>query len=136
MYAGRAIDAGVDRDAHYKKMRATCKRFFWMNAMDPTDDEIARAIEALLATRRAEASICPSEAARRLRPDGWRALMPAVRRVAFGMAHAGRLRITQGATTIAGDTEAAGSAGVRGTAPDDPIAVRGAIRLRRPLLPR
>jgi hypothetical protein len=106
-----------------------------MNAMDPTDDEIAHAIEALLATRRAEASICPSEAARRLRPDGWRALMPAVRRVAFGMARTGRLRITQGATTIAGDTQVMQSAGVSSTVPDDPSAVRGAIRLRRPVLP-
>ena len=107
-----------------------------MNATDPSDDDIARAIEALLATRRADASICPSEAARRLRPNGWRALMPAVRRVAFRMARTGRLRITQGATTIAGDTPSDASDGVGGSAPDEPSAVRGAIRLRRPLLPR
>ena len=107
-----------------------------MNATDPTDNEIAHAIEALLAMRRAEASICPSEAARRLRPAAWRALMPAVRRVAFEMARAGRLRITQGATTIAGDTQADASDGISGTAPDDPSTVRGAIRLRRPVLAR
>lgn len=102
-----------------------------MNATGPTDEQIAGAIEALLATRRADASICPSEAARRLRPDAWRALMPAVRRVAFEMARAGRLRITQGATTIAGDgrPDAGGVDG--GIAAGDPPAVRGAIRLRR-----
>ena len=57
---------------------------------------IAEAIDALLAARRADASICPSEVARRLSPDDWRALMPRVREVAFDMARAGRVRITQG----------------------------------------
>jgi hypothetical protein len=89
-------------------------------APPPTDAEIAQAIEALLRSRAADASICPSEAARHLRADGWRPLMPAVRRVAATLARAGRLRITQGAREVApreldGDT------------------LRGPIRLRAPL---
>ncbi len=104
-----------------------------MNAPEPTDKQIVAAIEALLAARCADASICPSEAARRLRPDAWRALMPAVRRVAFDMARAGRLRITQGATTIGRDGRAdEASSGSKAGLNDQPT-VRGAIRLRRPV---
>lgn len=107
-----------------------------MNAPEPTDKQIVAAIEALLAARCADASICPSEAARRLRPDAWRALMPAVRRVAFDMARAGRLRITQGATTIGhdGQADAPARGGQHGL--NDQPTVRGAIRLRRPVPPR
>jgi hypothetical protein len=85
----------------------------------PTDDEIAQAIEALLHDRAAGSSICPSDAARRLRTDEWRPLMAAVRRVAATLARAGRLRIAQG---------------VREVAPlkITRLPLRGPIRLRRP----
>lgn len=84
----------------------------------PTDDEIAQAIEALLASRAATSSICPSDAARSLRADEWRPLMPAVRRVAATLARAGRLRITQGERQIAPREVEDGT-------------LRGPIRLRR-----
>ncbi|KLJ00625.1 DUF3253 domain-containing protein [Luteimonas sp. FCS-9] len=72
-------------------------------------------ILALLATRTAEASICPSEVARALRPGGdWRALMPAVRNVAATLAHAGTLEITQ-----------------RGAVVDPDAPPPGPVRLRR-----
>lgn len=101
-----------------------------MTAAPPTDTEIAAAIASLLAQRRADASICPSEVARRLRPADWRDLMPAVRRVAVDLARAGRLRITQGSATV--DVAPADPAPhPRG----DPATLRGAIRLRRPLPP-
>jgi hypothetical protein len=66
----------------------------------PTDEQIAQAIEALLRARAATSSICPSDAARRLRTDEWQPLMPDVRRVAATLARAGRLRITQGERDI------------------------------------
>ncbi|MEO0822520.1 MAG: DUF3253 domain-containing protein [Pseudomonadota bacterium] len=53
------------------------------------------AILALLAARRQGATICPSEAARALDPEGWRALMPLVRRAAGAMAAAGRIAVLQ-----------------------------------------
>jgi len=84
----------------------------------PTDDEIAQAIEALLRSRAATSSICPSDAARRLRADEWRPLMPAIRRVAATLARDGRLQITQG------DRQLDAGAIERGE-------VRGPIRLRR-----
>jgi hypothetical protein len=66
----------------------------------PTNEEIAQAIAALLEARAATSSICPSDAARRLRTDEWRPLMPAIRRVAATLARQGRLRITQGARSV------------------------------------
>jgi hypothetical protein len=85
----------------------------------PTDDEIAQAIEALLGARAAAASICPSDAARSLRADEWRPLLPAIRRVAATLARAGRLCITQGEREVAPNEVEAGT-------------LRGPIRLRRP----
>ena len=79
------------------------------------DDDIEAAILALLQARAESASICPSEVARALAPDeaGWRALMPAVRRVAAAMASAQRLRVTARGVDV------------------DALAARGPIRLAR-----
>ncbi|KPF67079.1 hypothetical protein IP84_14460 [beta proteobacterium AAP99] len=76
-------------------------------------------LAALLATRRPEASICPSELARVLaeqagEPQAWRRWMPAAREAAVTLARLGRVRITQGAIE---------------RSPDEPM--RGAIRIRR-----
>jgi hypothetical protein len=83
----------------------------------PTDEEIARAIHALLGARAGASSICPSEAARSLRADEWRPLMPSVRRVAATLARVGRLRITQGGREVTPQALEDGE-------------VRGPIRLR------
>ncbi|MEL7349130.1 MAG: DUF3253 domain-containing protein [Pseudomonadota bacterium] len=79
-----------------------------------TDEPAAAAILSLLAERQPEASICPSEAARRLDPTGWRNRMAEVREAAARLAAAGRLVVTQGGSPV------------------DPAAARGPIRLRRP----
>ncbi|RZL56022.1 MAG: DUF3253 domain-containing protein [Variovorax sp.] len=80
------------------------------------DRRIASTIDTLLGTRAASTSICPSEVARALADDeaAWRALMPAVRRVAAAMAAAGRLRVTRGDVEV------------------DAMSAGGPIRLRRP----
>lgn len=81
----------------------------------PTDDDILATIDRLLAHRAADATICPSDAARALRPGGdWRALMDDVRRVATAEHHAGRLEIRQHGEKI------------------DPSSIHGPIRLGRP----
>lgn len=73
------------------------------------------AILELLGQRRAGASVCPSEVARRCYAgDAWRGHMEAVRQAARRLAHAGRLQITQGGREV------------------DPCTFRGAIRLRLP----
>lgn len=78
----------------------------------PLDAALERAILDLLGARGVGASICPAEAARRVRPDGWRPLMERTRRAARRLAHAGRIVITQ-----------------RGR-PVDPGRFRGPVRLR------
>lgn len=62
-----------------------------------TDAAIEDSIFALLAARREGTTICPSEVARALRPDGnqWRPLMPQVRQVAQRLGLAQRLRVTR-----------------------------------------
>lgn len=81
----------------------------------PSDARIRQAIDELLDARRDGATICPSDAARALRPDGdWRALMDDVRRVATDETDAGRLEVRQGGERV------------------DPSGARGPIRLARP----
>ena len=60
--------------------------------VDDVDARLERAIGALLDQRRPDASICPSEAARAVDPEGWRELMPAARAAAGRLAAAGRRR--------------------------------------------
>lgn len=76
------------------------------------EDPIEAAILALTAARGAEKSICPSEVARSLRPEGWQALMGPVRQAAIRLVQAGRIEILRKGRPVA------------------PDAVRGVIRLR------
>jgi hypothetical protein len=68
--------------------------------MTPAD--IERQIFLLLAQRRPDATICPSEVARALGTNAapWRALMPQVRQVAQVLAHDGRLHVTRGGVPV------------------------------------
>lgn len=62
----------------------------------PARDTIIAKIDELLGQRAPEATICPSDVARALRPDGdWRALMDPVREVGAAQARAGRLEVRQ-----------------------------------------
>jgi hypothetical protein len=82
--------------------------------MDDVDRRPELAIDALLGERRPGASICPSEAARAVDPDGWRALMPAARAAASRLAAAGRGEVTHGGDMV------------------DVASARGPVRVRRP----
>lgn len=84
-------------------MAGICTR--WRDLATPavsavTDAAIGEAIQDLLRRRAADATICPSEVARTLAPEGWRALMPQVRAVAVELARHGQLEIRQGGHTI------------------------------------
>ncbi len=116
------------------KVCATCgRRFSWRRAWADRWDEVRycstgcrrhrpgaldRALEdailSLLAERRADASICPSEAARHARPEDWREQRERTRRAARRLGAAGRLEITQGGRVV------------------DPSTAKGPIRLRLP----
>ena len=78
------------------------------------DRALEAAIDELLHARANDATICPSEAARRVDPDGWEALMEPARRAARRMVAAGTLEIVQKGRVV------------------DPSTARGPIRLRRP----
>jgi hypothetical protein len=75
---------------------------------------LERAIAELLAQRRPEASICPSEAARAVDPEGWRDLMPAAREAAGRLAATGAVEVTQGDRVV------------------DVATASGPVRIRRP----
>jgi hypothetical protein len=80
---------------------------------DPTDAALERAILDLLAGRQRDATICPSEAAKRVRPDAWRDLMEPARRAARRLVVRGEIEVTQGGRVV------------------DPSTAKGPIRLRR-----
>lgn len=84
----------------------------------PVDRELEQAIRSLLAARAADATICPSEAARAVAgPDAdeprWRELMEPARRAARRLVVAGEVEITQRGRVV------------------DPSTARGPIRIRR-----
>ena len=85
-----------------------CRR----SKLGPLDQDLEAAILDLLTDRARGATICPSEAARRVAPEDWRELMERTRSAARRLAAAGRLDICQ-----------------KGRAAD-PSTARGPIRLR------
>jgi len=86
---------------------------------DVPDPDLDRRIEAavsdLLDARAADATICPSEAARRVAGDDgdWRALMDPVRAVVGALVTRGEVEVTQGGEVV------------------DLASARGPIRVRR-----
>lgn len=79
------------------------------------DTALERAILDVLAARARGASICPSEAARRVAPDDWRPLMERTRSAARRLVASGELEMIQRGQAV------------------DPSTARGPVRLR--LLP-
>jgi hypothetical protein len=70
----------------------------------PVDRELEATILAMLDARRRGATICPSEAARAIDPDGWRDLMEPARRAARRLVADGRVDITQRGRVVDGST--------------------------------
>ena len=82
--------------------------------MDDVDRVLERTIDELLDQRRPGTTICPSEAARAVDPDGWRELMPAARAAAGRLVAAGQAEVTQRGEVV------------------DVATARGPVRIRRP----
>ncbi|MEM7387195.1 MAG: DUF3253 domain-containing protein [Verrucomicrobiota bacterium] len=76
-------------------------------------DLLRKAILDLLARRKPGATICPSEAARLVAPDGWRDLMELTRRVALVLVNEGLVDICQ-----------------KGNVVDPSAGIKGPVRLR------
>ena len=77
-----------------------------------TDATLTDAILVLLDSRPANATICPSEAARRVSPNSWQHLMEPVRAAARRLMSEGRVVITQQGRVV------------------DPSTAKGPIRIR------
>lgn len=78
----------------------------------PVDKVLEQAVLDLLADRQVGGTICPSEAARRVRATGWEELMEPARSAARRLADQGFVEITQGGRVV------------------DPSTARGPIRIR------
>jgi hypothetical protein len=70
----------------------------------PVDRELEAAILDLLGARAGDATICPSEAARAVDPEGWRDLMEPARAAARRLVAEGRVEITQGGRVVDAST--------------------------------
>ena len=109
---GRSFDWRPALAAAWDEVRwcsDACRR----RGIRPVDRALEAAIDTLLDGRDGDATICPSEAARRVDPAGWRELMEPARRAARRMVAAGTLEIVQGGRVV------------------DPSHAKGPIRLRR-----
>lgn len=91
-----------------------CSRSCRDRGVGAVDRDLEAAIAALLEARAAGATICPSEAARQVRPEDWREWMEATRRAARRMVARGELRMLQKGRDV------------------DPDTARGAVRLGLP----
>ena len=80
--------------------------------VQPVDVALEQAITGLLSGRARGATICPSEAARLVDPDGWQQLMEPARAAARRLVARGRVEITQSGRVV------------------DPSTCKGPIRIR------
>ena len=85
-----------------------CRR----RGLSDSDAALETAIRELLAARARTATICPSEAARRIDPEGWRELMEPARMAARRLVARGEVQIVQGGRVV------------------DPSTAKGPIRIR------
>jgi hypothetical protein len=81
--------------------------------VDDAGRALERAIDALLDARAPGATICPSEAARAVAPEGWRELMPEARAAAGRLAARGAVEVTRRGAVV------------------DVATARGPVRIRR-----
>ncbi|MFG6278674.1 DUF3253 domain-containing protein [Microbacterium sp. 5K110] len=84
-----------------------------MPSSSAADPRLVASIRSLLAARAEGATICPSEVARAVGGDEWRALMPSARDAARVLAEEGEVEVTQRGEVV------------------DVTTARGPVRIRR-----
>ena len=90
-----------------------CSKSCRRQGVSEADLHLEAAILELLEARSGGSTICPSEAARRVDPDGWRDRMDAARRAARRLVADGRAEVLQRGRVV------------------DPSTAKGPIRIRR-----
>ncbi len=98
---------------NWDRMRFCSDRCRRQRGTAKLDRDLELAIHELLAKRDHGATICPSEAARRVRPEAWRSIMERTRCAARRLFQRGELEILQHGRPV------------------DPSTARGPVRLRR-----
>lgn len=108
---GREIEWRKKWERDWEQVRY-CSKSCRSRGVTETDTTLERAILDLLNKRKGGATICPSEAARAVDPEGWRDLMEPARRAARRLVDAGTVVITQQGHVV------------------DPSTAKGPIRVR------
>lgn len=109
---GRTIEWRKKWERDWDQVRY-CSTACRKRGVTKTDQALQDAIIELLDQRAATSTICPSEAAKQVDPDGWRELMEPARRAARRLVDEGRVEITQGGHVV------------------DPSTAKGPIRVRK-----
>lgn len=109
---GRAIEWRKKWARDWESVRY-CSQACRRRKLDDTDVALERAILDLLRQRARGATICPSDAARSVAPDGWRPLMERAREAARRLVDRGEVVITQRGRVV------------------EPSTAKGPIRVRR-----
>lgn len=106
---GRRIEA---RKSHRGTPAKYCSKGCRTRRVRPVDRDLEAAILGLLGQRAGGATICPSEAARQVDPEGWQERMEDARRAARRLVAQGVVEITQKGRVV------------------DPSTAKGPIRIR------
>ncbi|KQP25658.1 DUF2256 and DUF3253 domain-containing protein [Aeromicrobium sp. Leaf272] len=109
---GRTIEWRKKWERDWDQVRY-CSTACRKRGVTKTDRALQDAILELLDQRAATSTICPSEAAKQVDPDGWRDLMEPARRAARRLVDEGGVEITQGGHVV------------------DPSTAKGPIRVRK-----
>lgn len=109
---GRRIEWRKKWERDWEQVRY-CSTACRKRGVTKTDQQLQDAIVDLLGRRAATSTICPSEAAKQVDPEGWRELMEPARRAARRLVAEGAVEITQGGKVV------------------DPSTAKGPIRVRR-----
>lgn len=109
---GRTIEWRKKWERDWDQVRY-CSTACRKRGVTKTDQQLQDAILDLLDRRAVTSTICPSEAAKQVDPDGWRELMEPARRAARRLVADGTVEITQGGKVV------------------DPSTAKGPIRVRR-----
>jgi Protein of unknown function (DUF3253) len=95
------------------------------NSAQPDDALIGSVLLHLVQQRGLKATACPSDVARAVAPDAWRALMPRVRGVASQLASQGIIEITQAGQRVSAKGPWKGPIRLRLAPPVDVAKPRG-----------
>ncbi|PAV68952.1 hypothetical protein WR25_08738 [Diploscapter pachys] len=95
---GGSVSGADPRPRRYPRdVASTAQRVDWRGKVTASPRETAL---MLLASRAADASVCPSEVARAIAPEGWRAAMPSVHAAIDRLVEEGRVQLSWKGKTL------------------------------------